>query len=528
VSFFGAPTKATNKVATIPAPIGGLNARDSLAAMPTTDAIILQNWWPQPYGLSVRKGYRKWATELGGTVGSLAPWSGADGTQKLFAWANGKFFDVTSQGPVGAPIYSGLSNDYWQDTQLVNAAGAHLLAVNGADDGVYYGPTGAARITVGAGAGQWNPIDPKNCAQLTVHQHRLWAVERGTANGWFLPPDAIAGTFQKFDFGPLFGLGGYLQYLTTWTLDDGNGAEDHLVAVSSTGLAAVYGGTDPTDDTKWELVGVYNIGAPVSGRRSFVKAGGDILILTQQGVVSLASQLASTKVNEAADILASKKIQFLISELTSTYSDLTGWELQYYPKINMLLVNVPSVVAGGNIQLASNQIINSWTQFTGMDASCWSTFNSTPYFGDYGGNVYVAWYGNEDGVDVDGTGGTSIVAVVQQAYSYLGEGATQKQVGMYRPTLVVSSPITLGTKILYDFQPVNIPTPTGNPAPTDSLWGTDLWGTGIWGGGDQIQKAWIQAQGMGVTASLGMAVQTSVDVLWVATDYSYVAGFGIL
>ena len=79
--------------------------------------------------------------------------------------------------------------------------------------------------------------------------------------------------------------------MTTWTIDDGNGAEDHLVVVSSTGQAAVYAGIDPTDPATWSLVGVYNIGAPVKGRRGYTKVGGDLYILTQQGIVSMASML---------------------------------------------------------------------------------------------------------------------------------------------------------------------------------------------------------------------------------------------
>lgn len=488
----------------------------------------MNNWWPQPYGVSVRKGYRKWATGLGGAVGSLAEWASKDGSRKLFGWADSKMFDCSSQGAVGAALVSSLTTDFWETVQLVNAAGAWLICVNGVDDGIYYGPSGVGRLTLGAGAFQWDPLDPKDVSQVTVHQHRLWAVEKDTANGWFLPPDAIQGTFQKFDFGPLFSKGGYLQYLTTWTLDDGNGAEDHLVAMSSEGEVAVYGGSDPTDDTKWALVGVYNVGAPVAGRRSFVKAGGDILILTQQGVVSLTSQLASTKVNQAEDPLTTKKIQFLVSELVAEYGSLPGWELNYYPQINMLLVNVPSVTSAGSIQLASNQIIQSWTVFSGMDAACWGVFDSSPYFGDYDGTVYLSWYGNKDAVEVNGTGGDSILATVQQAYSYLGEGALQKQIGMYRPVLVVGKDITISSAIFYDFATVNLTAPTGAPGSSDTLWGTGVWGTSLWAGGDQVQKQWIQGQGMGVAASLAMVVQTDVDVLWISTDYSYVIGGGIL
>jgi len=74
---------ADNRISTVPAPIGRLNARDSLAAMPPTDAFVLENFWPQPYGVAVRNGWQEWCViEDGGEVGTLATWSSVSGSQK--------------------------------------------------------------------------------------------------------------------------------------------------------------------------------------------------------------------------------------------------------------------------------------------------------------------------------------------------------------------------------------------------------------------------------------------------------------
>lgn len=518
-----------NAVTTVPAPVGGLNARDSLAAMPPTDAIVMSNWWPQPYGCLVRKGTRKWSTGLDGEVQSLWPWSGILGEQKLFGFAGGKMYDCTVQGPVGAPLLDSLSNSIWDGVQLTNISGNHLILVNGVDDGIMYDELGVSRIVAGDGTGQtWGGIDPKLAVQATVHQSRLWVVEKDSAVGWYFPILSQYGLAKKWDFGPLFQRGGYLQYLTTWTLDDGNGAEDHLLAMSSRGEVVVYSGGNPEDfETAFQLVGVYYVGSPVSGRRGFAKAAGDQLVLTQQGVVSMTSKLISTKVDRAEDAINSLKIQYLISELINDFVALFGWEIQYFPKFNMVIVNVPSVVAGGNIQLAANQITGAWTQFANMDAICWASFGSGPYYGSYNGVVYRAWDGTLDGVETDGTGGTGIVARVQQAFNYYDNLATQKQISMYRPTFVVTAPITYNTKILYDFATEQITTPGAPAKKFDSLWNYALWDTAKWGGGTSIQKFWIQAEGIGVAASLRMATQTESEVLWVSTDYSLINGKGL-
>lgn len=527
--FASPPREAINSVTSVPAPIGGLNARDSLAAMPPTDAIILQNWWPQPYGVSVRKGYREWATGMPAEVATIASWASSSGPQKLFAWSGDSMYDISAVGPVGAPMVTGLTNSIWDTVNPANSAGSHLIALNGLDNGILYGPAGVARISAGDGIvpNTWAGIDPKMSVCPTVHQHRLWVVEKDSASGWFLPPDALQGTFLEFDFGPLFSRGGFLQFLSTWTLDDGNGATDHLIAVSSRGEAVVYEGTDPEDDLNWRLTGVYFIGAPVMGRRCFCKAGGDQYILTQQGVVSMSQTLTSTKVNATEDKLVSNKIQFLISELVNSYSTLFGWDMKYFPKDNMLIVNVPSVTVGGNIQLAANQITNAWAEFRDIDSVCWSTFGSTQFFGDYNGRVLMFWISTIDDVKLDGTGGRGIISSVMQAYAYFGAFATQKQVGMYRPTFIVNAPLAVSSSILYDYAIESLPAPTSPPRSYSALWNYGLWNQAVWGGGDAVQKQWFQAQGIGVAAALRMVTQTEAEVLWVATDYSFIGGQGL-
>jgi hypothetical protein len=194
----------------------------------------------------------------------------------------------------------------------------------------------------------------------------------------------------------------------------------------------------------------------------------------------------------------------------------------------MLILNVPSVTSGGNIQLASNQITNAWTEFLGMDAACWGFFGSSPMFGDHAGNVFQAWTGHSDRVQSNGTGGTAIVSRVQQAYSYMGERATQKQVGMYRPVFVVTDPAAFNSTIRYDFRAELVTTPGPMGVTSSSLWGVGVWNSSLWGGGDTVQKQWVQAEGMGVAASLLMVMRTEGEVLWVATDYSITGGWGLL
>jgi hypothetical protein len=222
----------------------------------------------------------------------------------------------------------------------------------------------------------------------------------------------------------------------------------------------------------------------------------------------------------------SKKIQFLLSDLTSTLGDLDGWQIQMFPSINLLFINVPSVYFGGSGQIVANQINAAWCLFTNMDALVWERVDGAPYFGAPNGKVYRAWLGDTDKVHVDGTGGTNIQSRVQTAYSYFSKSALQKQIGMYRPNLSVVRPVSINPHWLYDFKQIGDTFPSGAP-PTpgaEAIWGVAIWGSDLWSGGMRQQRDWYQATGIGVAASLDIRFSTDCETLWISTDLSVKSG----
>jgi hypothetical protein len=116
----------------VPAPVGGVNARDALAAMPETDCIVGDNWFGTPSYVAVRNGNQVWATGLPGPVETVMAYNGLT-TNKKYAASVAGFYDITTQGAVGAAVVSGLSNARWQHAMFNAGGGNVLLAVNGAD-----------------------------------------------------------------------------------------------------------------------------------------------------------------------------------------------------------------------------------------------------------------------------------------------------------------------------------------------------------------------------------------------------------
>ena len=90
------------QVASLPAPIGGWNARDSLANMEPMDAVTLENWFPSVSSVNLRGGYSQFATGISGQVETLMTYSSGS-SNKLFAIANGSIYNVTAGGAV-APV----------------------------------------------------------------------------------------------------------------------------------------------------------------------------------------------------------------------------------------------------------------------------------------------------------------------------------------------------------------------------------------------------------------------------------------
>ena len=127
--------KATT--ASLSAPTGGWNARDSIANMPPLDAVVLDNMWVTPTDVQLRLGYKKLTTGINGRVNTLLNYASAT-TQKLFAAAGTSIYrtDTDPATPV-KPIL----NDKFQYTNISNAGGHFLVAVNGVDQPVIYNGT---------------------------------------------------------------------------------------------------------------------------------------------------------------------------------------------------------------------------------------------------------------------------------------------------------------------------------------------------------------------------------------------------
>lgn len=131
------------QVASVPAPVGGWNARDSLANMDPLDAVQMTNMFPTTTNVALRGGYVEWATGMSGQVQTLMTYNGAATVEMFAADATGlSIYDVTTQGAVGAPEVTGLTNAKLEYVNIATPGGNYLIYCNGEDSvGSYDGTT---------------------------------------------------------------------------------------------------------------------------------------------------------------------------------------------------------------------------------------------------------------------------------------------------------------------------------------------------------------------------------------------------
>ena len=570
--------------ASLPAPIGGWNARDSLAEMSPLDAVQMVNFYPTPTDVTMRKGYTKSSTGIAGAVLALMNYSSPT-VNKLFASTDTIIYDAST--PTATTALTGITSGKWIHTIITTAGGTFMPAVNEVDAMVVYdgtrwqksattntaqtistitrGGTGNLTATLttavahnlvtgntitvaGAVPTQFNGtyrvtvtgattltyvmatapsgdattvgtytidyfitgLNSDQFATVNLFKERLYFVEKNSLSFWYLPVDSINGAVTEFPLGGIFKKGGYLQAMGTWTIDAGYGVDDLAVFVTSNGEVAVYKGSDPSDPNDWSLVGLWNIGQTFS-RKCLFKYGGDILILTEDGLVPLSAGLQSTRLDPRVNI--TDKIFYAISQAADLYANNFGWQMIYFAKVNMLILNVP--VTGGSEQFVMHNITKSWGRFTNVNANCWELSGDNVFFG---GNGFVGKF-----YDTYADAGTNIRSFVQQAYSYFDSRGQQKRFTMVRPILQTDNGLpTVLCGLSVDFETVDLTSQISfNPAILQTgEWDLDTWDNANWGGGLTTTKIWQGVTGIGYAGSISLnVVSQGIELHWASTDF---------
>lgn len=437
----------------LPAPTLGLNTRDAWAAMDPRYAVAMVNVIPTPSSVDLRKGYSK-VGEVINSVGALT-----NVVQGIVRYSDSSVWVVTSlsfpgSGTVVEDVSSvtrlefnptGGTTSY---VQFSNAAGNFVVVVfaNGDATHNYYtydGSTWTARTASTTGSSAFRTV--------AVYRNRLWFTKTSSTSAFYLPTSAITGTPVEFPLGGLMSKGGTLSHIGTWTMDGGDGgSDDYIVFLTSNGQAIVYAGTDPSSQSTWALVGVYDISPPVGKP---LRYGADLLLPLRDGLFSMAEILRGNTATEFSVSSAIRKDWQALSAVSGVpESKAIGC---YSAKFNLIAFNFRTssfVVTGAqtSVWLVMDTRTKGWTRFTGLDAYALDVMGGDIYFANYlTSSATVALYKWGTATDDNGA---AITGYCQQAYSTLGAPGTQKLVTALKPAFTVTGTHTVGFAIDVDYQ----------------------------------------------------------------------------
>jgi hypothetical protein len=474
--------------------------------------------------MKVRPGYQAHATGVGpgtGVRGILPFVDAASANNRLFAVCGDGIYNVTASGAAGSAaiaLSNAASTGYGVWTNFVLDNGAHFLFYADPTDGLF-------QYTVAGGWAQVTAITGVAETALSFamqHKGRLWFAERNSARGWYLAAGAVGGAATRFDFGNKFNHGGTLVGLYSWTVDGGEGVDDHLVAISSAGDVMVYKGDDPSSVATWALVGQYYVGALPAGRRVAQPQGGDLYILSQYGIIPLTRLMQGMLVQQESTQL-SRNIAPLIAEVLATTRQSLGWELRNVPSANVFLVGTPEVVGQSPLQFCLSTRTQGWTQWEDLPYLTGDVHEGSFYFGDTDDTVWILT-GNLDGVAVAGTGGDDIVWSFLSSFQEYGETGHYHRGMFIRTVFSAGSVPGIAVSVRYDYDLGPLPVASGADPLDVPLWDTAVWDADTWGAALSTFSRTFGASGIGRAMAVAIGGSANSETGMIRADLMFDTG----
>ena len=534
----------TAKLHSIPAPIGGLISNRSLAMAARVQnlrpgAEVLENWFPIATGIITRRGSRRWATIGGPRVRAMFSYTSGE-QQELFAATDAAIWDITNtftlqpwalsaggdtmiavdetpggevaigeDGAQGKNVFTSATNGDWSVVQFTTAGGTFLVGVNGTDPGFIYdgttwesADTGTIAITFPTGS----TLTTADLSYVWMYQKRIWFIEKNSLNVWYLPVDQVGGELTLFPLGGVFPRGGTLLWGQSWSLANGGagGLSDQCVFCTTEGEVASYQGIDPGQAATWSKVGNYRIGRPL-GRKALIKAGGDLVIATTLGFVSL--QMAS-QTDSAA--LGARAVSSPIEDEWAQAVQLRGqdeWRCQVWADGQMVLIAPPTPINREPVVFVANSVTGAWGKITGWDITAMEVFRGSVFFGSRDGNVRQGWVGGTDE-------GKPFTCNCLPLYDSINAPASIKLAKMARAVMRSAYAVRERVTAMFGFSMTMPPPPNASAIPVGNEWDNAIWNQSLWDAerASIYSADWRSVGGSGADVSVAVQITSGSDV----------------
>ena len=498
------------KAASVPAPVGGLNSRDSIDAMPPTDALIMSNFFPTVEKVTLRDGYTSFCTGVGsGNVETLIEHNAGANRQLLAIGSNGTFYQIDSGSAVSKK--TGLANGRAEHIEFNNVT---VVVPSGANVPFSWNGSSASDLSITLS----DSVNPNTLTGVHAHKNRVY-YWTGTSQNFYYSAtvDTFTGNFTKFPVGLVGTFGGNIVMINTLTLDGGEGVEDLLCIIMTSGEVLIYSGSNPGSD--FSLVGTFRIAEPIAEKRAIAKLGGDVIVMTKEGYLPLSQVVRQDIVGNKAAAISEKIRGTVIAQVKAT-GTTTGWQIFVSPDGDKVIFNYPTSEPDPFNQHVFNPIIRAWCIFENMPAHVWGQFNGDTYFGSASGVVFK--------VGGDADNGENITGDVATAYNYFGDRGGVKRFSSVQPMLEGETDIVFSFGVGVDQAPVAaIDVSPVTFASNLAAWDTSTWDDFFWADttGAGVTKRRKAVNRLGYSAALRIKVATSTQTIsFISAHYTFAPG----
>jgi hypothetical protein len=475
------------RVVTLPAPTRGLVLNENEAYMNPGASLVQDNWFPTVRGCKLRGGYIRHCDlhALDATVPPvpdlsrlpvISAFEYVDGnTTKMFAANASKLFDVTASPPV--LIRSGRTSGNYCFAQMANAAGNWGIAANESGDPLLrYKSPANTWVTLGSGAPGDGASDITGATGLSYvwkYRNRLFFIQHGTMNAWYLGIDAVGGPLSQITLSGAAKRGGSLIAGFSWSLDAGDGINEKCCFLTDLGELLIFIGTNPGDPSNWQQQGRYQLSAPM-GMNAHIQKGGDVYILTVEGVVPV-SQAINMDPGQLELAMLSRPIHDMwMDESNSKRS--WAWTVRRWDEQDLMLITWPGGPPGNRYCAVVHTTTGAWARAFGYDATCFIRMGADLFFGTQDGIVMQA---NRTGYD----DGLPYVCTLVGGWEMFGAPANQIHWRQARAVFRsgASEPFQPQLAATVDYRIVIPPAPPAGPDPgIAEVWDEGLWDVAHW------------------------------------------------
>jgi len=500
------------KAASVPAPVGGLNSRDSLDAMPPTDAIVMSNFFPTVEKVTLRDGYTEFCSGIGtGDVETLVEHNAGANRQLLAIGDNGTLYQIDSGTAVSKK--TGLANGRAESIEFNNNS---IFVPSGADVPFSWDGTSASDLSITLSDG----VSATTLTGVHAYKNRVYYFTGSDQNFYYSAVvDTFQGNFTKFPVGLVGTFGGDLIMISTLTIDGGEGVDDLLALIMSSGEVLIYSGSDPSA-SNFALVGTYRIAEPINEKRAIAKLGGDVIVMTREGYLPLSQVVRQDIIGNKAAAISEKIRGTVISQVKLTGSD-TGWQIFVSPDGDKVYFNHPT---GDGVdpynQHVFNPIIRAWCIFEDLPSTVWGQYNGDTYFGSSGGKVFKVGGDADDGENITGDLVTS--------YNYFNDRAGIKRFSSVQPMLEGETDVVFSFGVGVDQAPAAaIDVSPVTFASNLASWDTATWDDFFWAdtSGSGVSKRRKAVNRLGYSMALRVKVATSTQTIsFISAHYTFAPG----